>query len=143
MTDNVHALHEAVTAILRALKIAETQVRVAHKDLNFVPADIQTLRFVSQHEACMLSDLAAHLGVVPTTASSVVDRLVDRGFLRRERPETNRRAVSLHLTDEGADAFGRIEEEELATMRIMLDALPEKDRDAFVRSMKRIADHVT
>jgi len=80
---------------------------------------------------------------VPTTASSIVDRLVDRGFVGRERPASNRRAVALHLTDDGRLAFGRVEAEELATMRIMLDALPDTDRARFVSDMSRIAQHIS
>lgn len=142
MSDQTKTLQQAVTTILRALKIAETQVQVAHRELSFMPADIQTLRYLSQNNGCKLSDLAGHLGVVPTTASSIVDRLVERGFVGRERPASNRRAVALHLTEDGSVAFGRIEAEEMATMRIMLDALPEADRTGFVEAMTRIAAHV-
>ena len=142
METDIHRLHHAVTTILRALKIAETNVQVAHRELAFVPADIQTLRYVSRHQGCKLSDLADHLGVVPTTASSVGDRLVERGFLRRDRPETNRRAIALALTEAGQIAFARLESEELDTMKTMLDALPEADRAPFVTSMTRIADTV-
>ena len=143
MSDPVQDLHIAVTTMMRALKIAETKVRVAHTELSFAPAEIQTLRFVSDRDGCKLSDLGAHLGIVPTTASSLVDRLVDRGFLERARPETNRRAVSLHLTEDGRTAFGRLEAEERATMQIMLEALDESEQAAFVETMTRIADHVS
>lgn len=139
MDDNLHKLHDAVTAIMRALKIAETNVHVAHRELAFVPADIQTLRYVAANPGSKLSDLADHLGVVPTTASSIVDRLVERGFVHRDRPETNRRAIALALTDDGKHAFSRIEHEELSIMKTMLDALPAPDRTPFVTSMARIA----
>ncbi|MEO1363935.1 MAG: hypothetical protein AAFU86_09190, partial [Pseudomonadota bacterium] len=62
--------------------------------------------------------------------------------LRRDRPETNRRAIALALTEAGQIAFARLESEELDTMKTMLDALPEADRAPFVTSMTRIADKV-
>jgi DNA-binding MarR family transcriptional regulator len=143
MTDQAKILQQAVTTILRALKIAETDIRIAHKELNFVPADIQTLRFVSQNAGCMLSDLATHLGIVPTTASSIVDRLVNRGFLRRERPVHHRRAICLQLTDIGADGFVRLENEERITIRIMLGALQKANRAKFIENMATIAARVS
>ncbi len=143
MNDELVKLHDAVTSIMRALKIAEKHVQVAHRELNFVTADIETLRFLEAHPECKLSELAEHLGAVPTTASSIVDRLVERGFVSRERPETNRRALALSLTPDGREAFALIEAEEKATMQIMLDALPEGDRPVFVRSMVRIAENVS
>ncbi|MEM8837898.1 MAG: MarR family transcriptional regulator [Pseudomonadota bacterium] len=143
MTDDVLSLHAAVTSIMRALKIAEKHIQVAHRELNFVTADIETMRFVANNPGCKLSDLADYLDAVPTTASSIVDRLVERGFVLRERPETNRRSVALSLTSAGSEAFTLIDAEEKATMRLMLDALPEDDRAAFVRSMTRIAKSVS
>ena len=143
MTVDVLALQSAVTRIMRALKIAEKHVQVAHRDLNFATPDIQTLRFVAEHPGCKLSDLAEHLGAAPTTASSIVDRLVERGIVLRERPETNRRTIALSLTPAGKDAFALIDAEEKQTMRMMLDALPEESRDEFIRSMTRIADKVS
>ncbi|WP_299773372.1 MarR family transcriptional regulator [uncultured Tateyamaria sp.] len=143
MEEQTESLHKAVTALMRALKIAEKNLQVAHRELNFVAADIATLRYLTDHPDCMLSDLASHLGVVPTTASSVIDRLAERGFVSRERPETNRRSVALRMTPEGQDAFALINAEERQTMKIMLDALPEADREQFVRSMTHIAESVS
>ncbi|SFQ61300.1 DNA-binding transcriptional regulator, MarR family [Roseivivax halotolerans] len=143
MTKDVDDLHHAVATLMRALKIAETKLRIAHNEFSFTPAEIQTLRFVSGKDGCKLSELGEYLGIVPTTASSLVDRLVERGLLRRDRPDTNRRAVALHLTVDGRDTFGRLEAEERATMQIMLDALDPEERADFVRKMTRIADHVS
>ncbi|MEX0370731.1 MAG: MarR family winged helix-turn-helix transcriptional regulator [Tateyamaria sp.] len=143
MEEQTESLHKAVTALMRALKIAEKNVQVAHRELNFVAADIATLRYLTDHPDCMLSDLAGHLGVVPTTASSVIDRLAERGFVSRERPETNRRSIALRMTPEGQNAFALIDAEEKLTMKIMLDALPEEERAQFVRSMTHIADRVS
>ena len=142
MDKEIEDLHLAVTSIMRALKIAETNMQVAHRELSFVPADIQTLRYIARNAGCKLTDLAQYLGVVPTTASSIVDRLVDRGFVVRERLETNRRAIALQLTDEGKVVQSRLETEERATMKTMLEALPEKDRNQFVKSMTQIAQSV-
>ena len=142
MNNNLDQLHKAVTSLMRALKIAEKNVQVAHRELNFVAADIATMRYLHDHPECMLSDLAGHLDVVPTTASSIIDRLVERGFVSRQRPEANRRAIAIKLTPEGQNAFELIDAEEKATMQIMLDALPEDDRVQFVRSMVHIAEFV-
>jgi DNA-binding MarR family transcriptional regulator len=143
MSNQTRDLQKAVTTILRALKIAETEIRVAHKELNFQAVEIQTLRYLSEHPSCRLSELGSFLGIVPTTASSVVDRLVERDLVERRRPETDRRSIALSLTADGREAFGRLEAEEMVTMQVMLDALPEDERETFVRQMTRIADKVS
>ena len=121
MQEDIEGLHRAVTALMQALKIAEKNVQVAHRELNFVAADIATLRYLTGHPDCMLSDLASHLGVVPTTASSVVARLVERGFVSRERPEANRRSIALRMTPDGQHAFALIDAEVVHEIRRQQD----------------------
>ncbi|MFQ6550386.1 MarR family winged helix-turn-helix transcriptional regulator [Aestuariibius sp. 2305UL40-4] len=140
---DVSGLQASVATILRVMKITETSFRVAHRELNFSPPDLQSLRFIAQNPGCRSGELAAYLGVVPTTATSVVDRLVKRGLVSRTRPESDRRSVALTLTEDGREAFARIDAEEKQTMRVMLDALPDADREGFVRAMAQIAEHVS
>lgn len=140
MTEDVIKLHTAVTAIMRALKIAEKSTQVAHRELNLNAADIAALRYLSRNAGCKLSDLAQYLEIVPTTASSIVDRLVARDFVQRDRVETNRRSVALTLTATGQRAQAALEQEDMAAMRMMLDALPAENRALFLKSMEQIAD---
>ena len=134
------SLQDSILAIVRIQKIMERSVPTAHGELKLAPPDMQTLRFIAHHPGCMSVAVAHHLGVVPTTATSVVDRLVKRGFVDRVRPEDNRRSVALHLTDIGRHAFNRIDAEELASSRAMLEVLPEAEREAFVGAMAVIAE---
>lgn len=121
----------------------EPSVQTVHGELKLAPHDIQSMRFIADHPGCMSGTVADFLGVVPTTMTSIVDRLVKREFVSRERPESNRRAVALHLTDEGVRIFAQLDTEELDSSRFMLQILPEDERDGFVRAMVRIADALT
>lgn len=47
------------------------------------------------------SQLAAELGLPLTTVSDSVQRLVDRGYVRRERNPEDGRSFLIHLTDAG------------------------------------------
>lgn len=112
--DQARALQAAIATIVRVQKITEPAVKTIHGQVKLAPPDLQTLRFISEHPGTMSSAVAQFLGVVPTTMSSIVDRLVKRGFVSRIRPEQNRRAVALHLTDVGAEVFAGLAAEELA-----------------------------
>lgn len=134
------SLQDSILTIVRIQKIMERSVPTAHGELKLAPPDMQTLRFIASNPGCMSVAVAHHLGVVPTTATSVVDRLVKRGFVDRVRPEANRRSVALRLTDTGRHAFERIDAEELASSKAMLAVLPGEEREAFVGAMAIIAD---
>jgi DNA-binding MarR family transcriptional regulator len=62
----------------------------------------------SGHERA--GDLAARLAVTKPTLTALVDGLVERGYVVRETPAGDRRAVRVSITDAGraaADAAGR------------------------------------
>ncbi|MGL4234751.1 MarR family transcriptional regulator [Tabrizicola sp.] len=142
MDDATDRLQKAITAIMRALKVAEPALQKSHGALKLAPSDIQALQVIASHPGAMSGTLAQHLGIVPTTATSIVDRLVRRGLVRRERRETNRRAVALWLTPAGEVAVARLSEEERAASRAMLDALEPEEHETIVSAMERVAAHL-
>ncbi len=50
---------------------------------------------------CRMSKIASSLGVSLATATGVVDRLVERGFVAREDDPDDRRVVLCHLSEGG------------------------------------------
>jgi len=55
--------------------------------------------------SCNVSAVADDLGVHPSNATRICDRLVSAGFLSRQKDAVDRRHVRLTLTAEGADLF--------------------------------------
>ncbi len=55
-----------------------------------------------------MSDLASELGVSLPAATSLVDRLVDKGYVIRETRQDDRRVVVCHLSEAGQKAIGLI-----------------------------------
>jgi DNA-binding MarR family transcriptional regulator len=132
-------LHEAISTLIRVYKIAETGAVEGRDRKHLNPADTQTLLFVGNRPDCIANDVAEHLAVAPTTASSIIDRLVQRGLLSRERTEENRRVVRLCLTKEGRKVQDRIRKHQLANCKAMLAALKPSEQEVFVRLISTIA----
>lgn len=62
---------------------------------------VRALGFVQANPAASLSDAAEYLGLQAPTTSKVVEELVQRGLVRRDAAESDRRRVTLHTTPEG------------------------------------------
>ncbi|MBC1805417.1 MarR family transcriptional regulator [Listeria cossartiae subsp. cayugensis] len=60
------------------------------------------IRELQRESELTLGELAERMKLGKSTVSGIVDRLVKAGFLKRTRNETNRRALSLELTEKGA-----------------------------------------
>lgn len=63
-----------------------------------------------------MRDLAAALGVVPSTAGRMCDRLVREGLIRRTRVRTDRRSVQVSITAAGR----RVVDEATARRRALI-----------------------
>lgn len=86
-----------------------------------------------------LNSLASHLGVTPATMSIAVDKLVRKGFMRRERSKDDRRKILLRLTPEGAKLRESQTLLEPERVREMLALLPEAEQEAGVLGLVILA----
>ncbi len=135
-------LLDAIRTLLRAFTVDETRFPPAEGRIKYNPHDFQSLYFIAGHPGCRGADLAAFLGVAPTTAQSVIDRLIERRFVLRTENPDSRRAVALHLTDEGVEVTQAIRRQDIANCRAMLSALPKAERKRFAEQMTIIAEAI-
>jgi MarR family transcriptional regulator, organic hydroperoxide resistance regulator len=97
----VLALQRATHATLQALA-----ARLAELDL---PAsEINVLANLAGHDALTVGPLAAATATRPTTLTSVLDRLVGRGYVVREVDPADRRSFLVSLTPAGLRAAGTV-----------------------------------
>ena len=138
-----HRLHEAISVLIRVYKITETGTTGSRGKKHLNPVDMQTLLFVGDRTDCIANDVAQHLRIAPTTASSVIDRLVRKGLLLRKRTEENRRVVRLRLTEAGRNVHDRLLDYQLTNCRAMLAALEPGEQETFLKLISIIAAKVS
>jgi DNA-binding MarR family transcriptional regulator len=102
-------------------------------------SDLTALSLVGERPGSIMRDVAAELGSALSTATTVVDRLVNQGLVLRERVEENRRIVRLGLTDAGRDLYRRLNAMQTANCRAMLNALSPDEQAAYLYLAEKIA----
>jgi DNA-binding MarR family transcriptional regulator len=134
--EQIAELGAALDVLSRRFKLAD-----AGSGKPLAEIDKQILRYVANHPDCGPTDVARFLGVATTTVSSATDRLTKRGLLARHRPEDDRRAVALKLTDEGKALVAAQTQAYLAMFKTMLERLSPKERDSLIAMMTKIASY--
>lgn len=81
---------------------------------------LRALRIVAEHASLNLGGLADELGVLPSSATRLCDRLVAAGLLRREVSETNRREITLTLRPAGERLLARLQETRRAELAAVI-----------------------
>jgi DNA-binding MarR family transcriptional regulator len=138
-TRDAAAVLEAVRRLVRFLRLAEADAQAA---TGLSAAQLFILRQLADQPASSLAELAERTLTDPSSVSSVVDRLVRRGLVRRHRPRSDARRVELRLTAIG----GRVVRTAPATPQESIahgvSALPEGSRAEVVRSLELLLQSI-
>jgi DNA-binding MarR family transcriptional regulator len=100
-----HASVEAVDALLAA---SRALVGLAARSLADLDPDVtlpqyRALVVLASRGPQKVADIAAELGVAPSTGTRMCDRLIRKGLIRRHRSTADRRVVRMTLTASGRD----------------------------------------
>lgn len=133
---------ELVDAFISA---SRALVAVAARSLAGIEGDItlpqyRALVVLVARGAQRAADLAQALDVTPSTATRMCDRLVRKGLIVRERPEGDRRALDITITDEGRAMVRRVTRRRRAEIERILSAMPATGRPGLLRGLRAFAD---
>jgi DNA-binding MarR family transcriptional regulator len=92
-----HDLMDTAPQIVQAIRV---EMRRGHDSDISIP-QFRTLRFIQRNPDSSLSDLAEHLGLTLPSASKLVDGLVKQKLVNRTASTTDRRRLTLVLTQAG------------------------------------------
>ena len=103
--------------------------------------EIKTVEFLGIHGPNMMRNLADHLQLAVSSTTALVDRLEDKGVVRRHRSEEDRRVVEVALTDEGTQAFSETADACVAACAGLLDSLEEEEQDTLLELLGKITQN--
>jgi DNA-binding MarR family transcriptional regulator len=87
-----------------------------------------------------LSELAARLGIVPRSATSVVDDLEAAGLVERQPDPNDRRATLVDLTPDGRQILTTLRKNRREVMLTQLSRLTPADQQTLIHLLQRLAE---
>jgi DNA-binding MarR family transcriptional regulator len=121
--DEAFALYAAVRMVHRGMKVTKAEIRLSAPLRSLSESDMEAILVIGEEGSCTAGHLAQTLAVVPTTGTTIVDRLVSRRLVSRRRSDRDRRSVWLSLTTAGLRALDAIRAIEMSRCRSFLAAL--------------------
>jgi DNA-binding MarR family transcriptional regulator len=103
------------------------------------PAQIRALGFLSRNKEQTVGELAEAMGVTISTASGLVDKLVDNGLVERSTNPDDRRQVLIRLAPAAIEMNAQIKEIRRRQVLSAVDSLDSQQRVCFVDSIQAIA----
>ena len=86
-----------------------------------------------------MTELANRMSVALSTVTGIVDRLIARGCVIRERTEEDRRLVFVELTEKGREMFRQDREAQRRVAKEVLSNLSEAEQEELVALVRKLA----
>ena len=137
-----HQLLQHVKTVMRVMLISERTAPEHQHIIKFNPLDFHTLGMVRAEPGVRASVVAGSLGIAATTASSVISRLINRGWIERKQCTGDRRAYELTLTEDGQHIADAIHDQDLHDMDVFLSALTVTEQNELIRLLGKVAARV-
>lgn len=131
---DIDAITDALVTASRLL-VAISLRSVAAVDESLTLPQFRLLMVLSAQGAMKLSDLADQLGVNPSTATRMIDRLVLANLVRRQTNPASRREVVLDLTAGGASVVAEVTLGRRREIARIVESMPVRHRSGLVAAL--------
>ena len=131
------AVDAVLTASRALVAVATMSLGAAAEDTTI--AQYRALVVLASRGPQRMVDLAAALGVTPSTAGRMCDRLVRKGLTRRQRARADRRAVRVSTTAAGLQVVNQATARRRELIAGVLGKLPARQQTAITDALQVFA----
>jgi len=100
------------------------------------------LSFLRANPGSPVKAFAATLGLKPSSASGLIDRMVRNGLIRREHSKTDRRVVLLTLKAKGERMVDEIMEQKRQSVAELFAPLSPEERTSYLAFMQKVVGQI-
>ena len=123
------------------LSKANMDARVSRYDVT--PAQTHVLLYLQQHGGQVLqNELADYLQVKPSTANGVLDRMEEKGLVRRSVSGSDARRRLITLTEKGAEQQALFQQSFLDVEAAMVRGFTQEERETLCALLDRVIQNL-
>lgn len=104
--------------------------------------ELRVLRVLGRERHCVMGRLADSICLSLSSATGIIDGLIEKGLVRRERSSEDRRVVGVVLTDAGRALHERAMAGPVEFTRGLLKGLTAEEQDALSGLFRKIAERI-
>ena len=139
MTTSDDPLMREIAALLQELVHALGEPTIAvWTELDFTLPQLKTLKVLAHEGSASIGHIADRLGVGQPTASHLVERLVQAGFVERADDPANRRRTLARLSSSGEELIGNLRGTRGEQLFVWLSELDATDLHALRRGLQAL-----
>ena len=139
-----HATHmdrtdQSLVALRRILRATEIYGRKLAKAAGLTAVQFRVLQIVAERGSCTATEIAQKMRVSQATVTSLVDKLVRREVVTREKSQTDRRQIHIIITKAGREIVSHAPDALQQRYVRNFEALEDWEQAQLVASLERVA----
>lgn len=107
-------------------------------DLEMSKQEFLALLILERSGAIIMSQIADYINISMSTATGIIDRLVKKGYVVRDRDEADRRIVIIKLSAKGKSLIGEMKERIAVYIKRAYEVLTEDERQYLFRILEKV-----
>ncbi|GGM75968.1 hypothetical protein GCM10007108_12390 [Thermogymnomonas acidicola] len=104
--------------------------------------DYSTIRILSEEGECNMAYLAEMLHVSQGWMTGLIDKLEERGLVRRVRGDEDRRVIKIAITDLGRQTFEKARETHMRFVEKSLKSFSKEELREFYRLIEKLSENI-
>ncbi len=97
-----------------------------------------TILTLPESESMTMNALSEAMGLANSTMTRMIDQLVDKGFVRREADNEDRRVVRVGLTAQGQETRRNLEQAQQYFFGLVLTEIPREEQHGILQVLERV-----
>ncbi|MEO9967100.1 MAG: MarR family transcriptional regulator [Reichenbachiella sp.] len=138
--DKIEKFTHCLEALMMKMQEADNTCIELTKDIS--KRDFAVLIFVGKNEDVIMRDIATFLGIPVSTTTGVIDKLVEKGFLKRYHSKEDRRTIKIGLSKFGQDSFNLLQSTLHHMGGAMLSGLNSKEQADLIYLLEKVTSNL-
>jgi DNA-binding MarR family transcriptional regulator len=141
-TKQKQAFEERVNRFVRynnimRVKTAKAEQEVLNMARNISLAELNTIKTIATNEFCTMSTIAKEVYLTQGSVTQLIDKLIKKKLVKRNRSEDDRRIVYAELTLKGKKIYNSYIEGVKTTARTLFNKISVKEQEAVLGMMQK------
>lgn len=134
--DKVNRLIEAMQRLILKMQEVDNTCLTLTQDVS--KKELALISFIGRQKEVIMTEASDYLEVPMSTATGVVDKLVNKGYLVRHHSQEDRRIVKVGCSAYGKETCNLVQKMVMKMGKTILNDLSDKDQDNLVGLLEKV-----
>ncbi len=132
-------IDEVLVCLRRVIRATDLHSKHLVKTSGYTAPQILVLKAIAQHSPVTIGTIAGEVNLSQATVTTIIDRLVSKGLVYRERSSQDRRKVHAFLTETGESVLASAPTPLQDRFANRFEKLEEWEKSMILASLQRVA----